>query len=282
MARNARDPIVGTVVAGRFHVKRPLATGGMAAVYVARDGDGGPRVALKLLAPPRRDAERMLALMQREGEVLASLEHPNIVRAIDHGPSGDGGYFIAMELVDGLSLTDWVRQKVDRPLQAVPLVLQLCSALRHVHGRGLVHRDLKASNVLVSARPHGAHVTLIDFGVAWVDDAPEIDGEEHLLGGVHTSSPEQIRGEAPDVRSDIYSVGVLLFRLLAGRYPYHSKLPAEVLTQHLHSPVPELPEAAGIPPAIRPVVTRCLQKDPDDRFPDVQALVEALSAAVEL
>lgn len=273
MPSSNRDPFVGTLLADRFHVKRPLASGGMADVYVARDGEGGPRVALKIL---REGAEaRLVRLMQREGESLLRLHHPNIVAGVGHGPHGDGGYWVAMELVEGESLTRWVRKHDPSVPQRVRLMRKLLEALRAVHAAGLVHRDLKSSNILVSGPPGAPDLHLLDFGVVLVDGTSEA-ADEHLLGGIHTTSPEQIQGESVDARADLYSFGVLLHRVLGGRYPYHSKVPAEVLGKHLHAEIPRLSDE--IDPDLRAVVERCLQKRPEDRYPDATSLLDALDA----
>lgn len=277
MPRSNRDPLLGAVVGERFQVKRALAAGGMAAVYVARDGEKGPKVALKVLVPRGRHKQRLLELMRREGDALEALQHPHIVKALGHGPMDDGGWYIAMELVEGVSLTNWLREVHPSSDQLLRVFLQLCDALEHVHAGGYVHRDLKASNVLVRGTT-SPHLTLIDFGVVRKEGEPEVGGDEPLLGGVHTSSPEQIKGGTVDHRSDVYSLGVLLYRAFSGRYPFHSKLPAEVLTQHLHGEVPPLAE--GAPAGLERIVRRCLEKEPTDRFGTIGDLAEALEGLV--
>lgn len=274
MPSSSRDPMVGRLVAGRFHVKRLLATGGMARVYVARDGEGGPRIALKILGEGAEP--RLVALMEREGAALAELDHPSIVRGIAHGPLEQGGYFVAMELVEGESITRWIRRHDPALGRRLGLMRQLLDALEAVHGAGLVHRDLKASNVLVRGEPGREALVLIDFGVVQ-RDGDERPGDEHLLGGVHTSAPEQIRGGRVDARTDLYAFGVLLFRVVAGRYPFHSKVSAEVLGLHLHGEIPSLPEST--PSFLDAVVAGCLAKAPAERFADVTAVRNALAAA---
>ncbi len=272
MGRRKRDLRAGTVIGGRFTIGRPLARGGMATVYEAQDRAGDP-IALKLAHPG--DAFLAEALRQ-EGVYLERIAHPRVVRLVTHGPTEDGSWFLAMERVEGEPLTAWMRHTGAGPLDAVRVLIALGEALAAVHGCGLVHRDLKASNVLVrDGRP-----TLIDFGIAGPEgEAAQRDGRP-LLGGFHTSAPEQIRGEPVDRRADIYAFGVLLYRVLAGRYPFHGKNGAEVLAQHVHAPIPTLPATSEEVRALEPVVRRCLAKSPDARFPHMEALLDALRRAL--
>lgn len=282
MPRSRRDPVVGSVIAERFHVKRPLAEGGMGKVYVARDGEDGPRLALKLFYgdPSVSDYQQLLGRAKREAETMAKLEHPNIVRTIDHGPWGDG-YYLAMELLEGRSLTNYVRDTKANPHTCLRLLLQLCAAVRHAHRQGIVHRDLKAANVIVIPGPTEPLVKLIDFGVVKVDGLTSLSGSGTLLGSVHTMPPEHVRGEEVDHRADIYSLGVLAFRLLQGRYPYHSRVAAEVITKHVHAPIPDVDSGPDIPPGVPPIIRKCLAKDPKDRYDDVGQLVAELSEALD-
>lgn len=282
MPKNRRDPVVGTVIADRFHVKRPLAEGGMGKVYVARDGEDGPRIALKLFLgdPTTADYEQLLGRARREAETMAQLEHTNIVRTFDHGTWGDG-YYLAMELLEGRSLTNYVRDTEADPYTCLRLLLQLCAAVRHAHRKGIVHRDLKAANVIVIPGDTEPLVKLIDFGVVKVDGLTSLSGAGTLLGSVHTMPPEHVRGEEVDHRADIYSLGVLAFRLLQGRYPYHSRVAAEVITKHVHAPIPELDPRPEIPPGVPPIIRKCLAKDPNDRYDDVGQLVLELSEALD-
>jgi serine/threonine-protein kinase len=253
----------------------------MARVYVARDTQTGEDVAVKILTP-MRGKRRLLALMQREAEALERLDHPNIVKTLAHGPTDNGGFFIAMELIEGPSITDFIRQNDTEPEDAIRLVLQVCSALRHAHRKGMIHRDLKSSNLLV-ARDHRrrARVKLIDFGIVKITDQDTLSGNRPMLGSVHTVSPEQVKSEPVDHRADLYSLGVLMYRLIAGKYPFHSRIAAETLTQHVHAEIPVL-EDPLLPPDIPGIVAKCMAKNPDDRFQSAQELMDALSSALEV
>ena len=280
---SSEDALLGTTV-GSYRIARLIGQGGMGRVYLGVQPNIHSRVAVKVLSAESVQTTTLVERFFAEARAVNVIRHENIVNVLDLASLPDGRPYIVMEHLEGAPLSGVIGTYGALPLGfAVNLSSEVLAALGAAHSHGIVHRDLKPDNVFVTA---GGHAKVLDFGIAKLKpELSAISGETRtgaLMGTPQYMSPEQALGQPVDLRSDIYSVGVLLFRLLAGRYPYHSKLPAEVLTQHLHSPVPELPEAAGIPPAIRPVVTRCLQKDPDDRFPDVQALVEALSAAVEL
>ncbi|MCB9673772.1 MAG: serine/threonine protein kinase [Alphaproteobacteria bacterium] len=283
MSRPSRDRYVGTTLGGRFHVTRPLADGGMARVYVARDGETDTRVAVKILVPrpgPRHDA--MLERMRREAVALERLDHPNIVKTLTHGPTDDGGFFIAMELIEGPSITEFIKANRTEPEGGIQLLLQVCSALRHAHRKGIVHRDLKSSNLLVAKDEQGrARVKLIDFGIVKLADEDSLSGSRQIVGSVHTIAPEQVKGEPLDHRADIYAVGILAYRLMAGEYPYHSRVPTETITQHVHAEIPVLSDP-GLPYGLSDIVARCMAKDPDDRFADVQELMDELSATLDV
>jgi serine/threonine-protein kinase len=250
----------------------------MGQVYVARDGAAdGPRKALKVLTRGADEVQR--TLMEREAmaiERLSRAPRPGVVGFVARGTLDDGRPWLAMDLVtDATSLTGWLRATDPDPAARLAMIRTLAGILQEVHRAGIVHRDLKASNVLVAGEP--AQPTLIDFGIARIDDLPDPRADEPLIGGLHTSAPEQIRGEPVDGRTDQYALGVLAYRLLAGRYPFHSKAPGEVLGKHLHSEVPPLDDTVA--PDVRAAIERALAKDPADRFPDMAAFAAALTPA---
>ncbi|MEZ4319299.1 MAG: serine/threonine-protein kinase [Myxococcota bacterium] len=284
MSRSEPDRYVHHTLGERFHILRPLAAGGMSHVYLARDErseDPTAHVAVKILAGKRRN-EAMLERMRREAVALERLDHPNIVKTLGHGRTDDGGYFIAMELVDGPSITEFIKVHHPDHEGVLRLLTQVCSALRHAHRKGLVHRDLKSSNLLVATDAHGrARVKLIDFGIVKLPDEESLSGHHELVGSVHTISPEQVKGEPLDHRADIYAVGILAYRMLAGEYPYHSRVATETITQHVHAEVPLLDDPE-LPPGLAQLVARCMAKDPADRFPDVQALMDELSDILDV
>jgi serine/threonine-protein kinase len=253
----------------------------MARVYVAHDRELDQRVALKILVPRPGNAA-MVERMRREAVSLERIDHPNIVHTLAHGETEEGGYYIAMELIEGPSITEFIKENRTDPEGSMRLLMQLCSALRHAHRKGLVHRDLKSSNLLVTKDDRGrSRVKLIDFGVVKISGEDTLSGNRQIVGSVHTMAPEQVKGEALDHRADIYAVGVLAYRLVSGQYPFHSRIPAETITQHVHAEIPILDDPM-LPTGLSELVAKCMAKDPRDRFQDAQELMDALSEALDV
>jgi eukaryotic-like serine/threonine-protein kinase len=252
-------------------------------------------VAIKILHPETEGFPDLVARFEREAIVGAHITHPNIAVASDMGTFDDGSYFLVLELVKGQTLRDLLdREGPLKPERAMRLLRQLVSALGAAHGRGVVHRDLKTLNVMVTAGPPEV-VKLIDFGLARVeidDIAPDTSAERVdsrsvsspgiVFGTVATMAPEITLGmDAIDERSDLYSVGVMLYEMLVGAHPFELGDPTAVLLQHRDSPVPPMSEknpAVHVPPAIEAVTMKLLEKSPRDRYQNVPALLEAIDA----
>ena len=224
-AGRPNEPRGGSIIADRYQVDRLIARGGMAAVYLAQHIKLNRAIALKILSPPP-DAEDPSSFEERfrlEAETLAQLDHPNIVTLHDYGETEDGRFFLAMEYVEGPRLSDLLREgplPVDRALR---LIIQVCAGLRYSHKKGVVHRDLKPSNLLIRTREDGEEqVKVVDFGLVKLTEADQsITRAGLILGSPHCMAPEQVKGLRVDVRTDIYAVGILLFRSLTGQYPFH-------------------------------------------------------------
>ena len=289
-ARSGRPERRPRIIAGRYERGSLIARGGMASVYKARHLKLNRVVALKVLTPPP-DADEAHAFeerFQREGETLAQLDHPNIVTLYDFDQVPEtGDFYLAMEYIDGPRFSDLVK---DGPLEhrrAVTLILQVCRGLRYAHRRGVVHRDLKPSNLLIRTLDDGTEqVKVVDFGLVKLQkDDQSITRTGLILGSPHCMSPEQVRGQPVDHRADIYAIGVLLFRTLTGRYPFHGANSAATMIAHLNTPIPDFDSVVpdhDIPPALEDVVRKCLAKTPEDRFADAQALMDALATSVGL
>jgi len=282
----ARD---GTVIAGRYQVDRLIARGGMAAVYLAHHVKLNRPVALKILSPPP-DAEDPGAFEERfrlEAETLASLDHTNIVILHDFGETTDGRFFLAMEYVEGPRLSDVLR---DGPLSSergLMLIMQVCAALRYAHKRGVVHRDLKPSNLLIRRREDGEErLKVVDFGLVKLTEADQsITRAGLILGSPHCMAPEQVKGLEVDHRADIYAVGVLMFRCLTGQYPFHGPNSAATMIAHLNQPIPTFFSVAPdliAPAGLEEIVRKCLAKNPNDRYPDMQALMDDLALCMNV
>ena len=275
----ARDDIIG-----QYRVLEFLGEGGMGTVFEVEHIALVRRYALKVLRTKviERDAGASQKFL-REARTAARVRHPNIVDVVDFGHLGDGRPYFVMELLEGQSLADLVANGALPPGDVVMIARQLANALAAAHDRGVVHADVTPSNVLVvdagSDQTHGdLHVKLVDFGLAELageglrDETPEF-----VLGTPAYISPEQLRGLAPTDRSDQYGLGAVLFELLTGRPPYHHDDLRTLCMMHLTAPIPLAESPHGpLPPKLVDIVTTCLQKTPQARFPGMRALLTAL------
>ena len=258
-----------------YKLERELGVGGMATVYLATQISLDRKVAIKILrvsAKDSTDPERQEKRFLREGRMLARLSHKNVCGIYDIAKVGDQAY-IAMEYIEGGTLGDQLRQGMTAA-DAISVIVQLAGALAAAHDIGIVHRDLKPANVMM----RGKMPVLTDFGIArdLSPDRTEITGD-NILGTPNYMSPEQISGMPIDGRSDVYSLGCMLFELLTGRQPYKGDSPIAVCMQHLQAPIPELPEDFA---ELQPVIDAMMAKNPDDRPADMPAVVVALRTAL--
>jgi len=287
--------LIGRVLSDRYRLDGIVAMGSMGAVYRGFHLKMRKEVAIKILHPETEGFPDLVDRFEREAIVGAHITHPNIAVASDMGTFDDGSYFLVLELVKGQTLRDLLdREGPLKPERAMRLLRQLASALGAAHVRGVVHRDLKTLNVMVTAGPPEV-VKLIDFGLARVqidDIAPDTSAERTeqrsvsspgvVFGTVATMAPEITLGmEAIDERSDLYSVGVMLYEMLVGQHPFELGDATAVLLQHRDSPVPPMSEknpAVHVPPAIEAMTMKLLEKSPRDRYQNVPALLEAIDA----
>jgi beta-lactam-binding protein with PASTA domain/predicted Ser/Thr protein kinase len=265
-----------TIIDGRYRVLKRLGSGGMADVYCAEDQQLGRRVALKLLYRHLSEDVQFVERFRREASSAAGLQHPNIVSIFDRG-EWDGTYYIAMEYVEGRTLKDVVRERGPAPDEAaVDIVLQVLRAARFAHQRGIVHRDIKPQNVLID---EDGRVKVTDFGIARAG-ASDMTETGSIMGTAQYLSPEQAQGRPVDARSDLYSIGIVLYELLTGRVPFDAESPVSVaLKQVSEAPIPPRELDPAIPPALEGVVLRALEKDPARRFQSADEFIEALHAA---
>lgn len=279
------DTLLGKVVDGRYRIIERIGQGGMGVVYRCEHVAMGKMAAMKVLHPtlsPRGDLGRRF---RREAEAVSRLSHSNIVQVFDFGQSRELIYLV-MELVKGEDLGTILKRDHHLSfLKARPLLIQLCDALEEAHAAGIVHRDIKPENLLVSRTRDGRTIVkVLDFGLAKLrdtEDTNEVTSRGSLVGTPYYMSPEQIRGEDLDGRSDIYAVGALMYRLLTGTQAFGAPTPIAVLTQHLNDPLMPPSERApdfGIGPELDALVEKAMSKKKDDRFASAEALREALLA----
>ncbi len=273
MARSAPLPEGTRSDLGSYRLSGVLGVGGMARTYLATRQRDGLQVAIKVphehLLADDDSSERFL----REGRLGATLHHPNIVR-IYEAAEIDGRLFIAMELLPGETLeTVLHRQGLLAVEPALGVARGIAQALDYAHLKGVVHRDLKPDNVMLLA---DKEVKVMDYGIARVLDAPGVTATGTYLGTPIYSSPESIRAKEIDHRSDLYSLGIILYHMLAGKVPFSSTDPLELLMMHVKEPLPPLADELGLPPAVGEIVARLTAKRPADRYPSAEILLREL------
>jgi eukaryotic-like serine/threonine-protein kinase len=257
------DSLIDTLFDGRYRIVRKLGAGGMADVYLAEDQELGRRVAIKILNGRHANDDQFIERFRREAKNAAALNHPNIVSIYDRGEAEDT-YYIAMEYLDGRTLKELVVGHGQAPVRvAVEYARQILSALRFAHRHGIVHRDIKPHNVLVDRE---GRVKVTDFGIARAGTS-QMTETGSIVGTAQYLSPEQAKGGEVDQRSDLYSLGIVLYELLTGKTPFEGDTPVEIAMKHLSTP-PQPPSKLrpDIPHELDLVVLRALAKDPDDRY----------------
>ncbi|MGZ4507111.1 MAG: serine/threonine-protein kinase [Blastococcus sp.] len=266
---------IGSLLAGRYEITAPIATGGMGEVWKARDRVLDRDVAAKVLKSEYTDDPSFLARFRNEARHTAALTHPNIASVYDYGETEQDGQklaFLVMELVDGQPLVTILHEEGRLPVDWTLHVLgQSADGLSAAHRAGVVHRDIKPGNLLV--RPDGV-VKLTDFGIAQARDATPLTRTGMVVGTAQYLSPEQAQGMEVNAASDVYSLGVVAYECLAGARPFDGASQVAIALAHINRPPPPLP--ASVPPAVRLLVERALAKDPADRFPDGGAFAEAI------
>ena len=270
--------MVGEVVADRYELEELVGTGGMSSVYRARDRLLERQVAIKVLHEHYSRDDDYVERFRREARSAAKLSHPNIVTVIDRGEA-DGRQFIVFEYVDGENLKQVVTSRGRLPVRdALELGIQIGRALAFAHAQGLVHRDVKPQNVLLG----GGDVKVTDFGIARSIDVPVgLTQTGTVLGTSEYISPEQATGRQADARTDIYSLGVVLYELLAGQPPYSGDSFVAVAMRHVNDPVASITHARpDVPLRVDAALRRAMAKDPDDRFQTMDEFVAELSACL--
>jgi serine/threonine-protein kinase len=269
MTMSSSDTLIGRTFDTRYVIERKLGSGGMADVYLAEDQELGRRVALKLLDDRHAADEQFVERFRREAQSAAGLNHPSIVSIFDRGYA-EGTYYIAMEYLDGRTLKELLVKNGPTPVPiAIDYARQILGALAFAHRNGIVHRDIKPHNIVVGS---DGRLKVTDFGIAR-SGASQMTEAGSIVGTAQYLSPEQARGAPVDPRSDIYSLGVVLYEMLTGKVPFSGDTPVEIAMKHL-SQVPELPSQlrSNIPHDLDAVVMRALAKDPEQRYASAEEM----------
>ncbi|MCH5323591.1 MAG: Stk1 family PASTA domain-containing Ser/Thr kinase [Eubacterium sp.] len=256
--------MIGKRLDGRYELIELIGAGGMADIYKARDITEDKTVAVKILKNEFAGSEDFLRRFRNESKAIALLSHPNIVKIFDVGFS-DQIQYIVMEYIDGITLTEYIRlQGVLKWKDAVFFTVQILRALQHAHDRGIVHRDIKSQNVMMLS---DGTIKVMDFGIARFNRESDKTLSEKAIGSVHYISPEQARGEMTDEKSDIYSVGVMLYEMLTGQKPFDGETPVAIALQHMQT-VPKMPREinSSIPEGLEEITLKAMQKEPSQRY----------------
>jgi tRNA A-37 threonylcarbamoyl transferase component Bud32/CheY-like chemotaxis protein len=279
MADRTDDPRIGQVIAG-YRIEERVGRGGMGVVYRAEHLNLRRRAAIKIIAPDLAESEGFRERFTREARIAAALQHPNIVTVYDAGEV-DGILYLAMQYIEGQDLAAVLRKDGRlRPYRAIDVIRQVASALDAAHAQGLIHRDVKPANVLIEGRT----AFLTDFGLTKRTDGThtELTRAGDVVGTIHYVAPEQIEGGQVSARSDVYSLGCLLYHCLTGQVPYSRETDVAVIYAHLSEPPPKLtalrPELAA---GLDGVIAKALDKSPDRRFPTCSDLVNAARGVID-
>jgi serine/threonine-protein kinase len=276
----ASDSLINTLFDGRYRILRKLGSGGMANVYLAEDEELGRRVAIKILNDRYANDDLFIERFRREAKSAAGLSHPNIVSIYDRGEA-EGTYYIAMEVIEGRSLKELIMTRGALPLgTAISYAKQLLEALRFAHRHGIIHRDIKPHNVLVSAdqqvKANEPRLKVTDFGIARHGPSQMTEAGS-IMGTAQYLSPEQARGAPVTAASDLYSAGVVLYEMLTGKVPFTGDSAIEIAMKHVNElPAPPSALRPEVPPELDQIVLRALAKDPADRYQTADEFIEDL------
>ena len=281
------DPLIGQTLADKYLIEELIKSGGMGSVYLGKHVLMDKRVAIKVLRPSLAMDGDVVARFSREARAASRISHPHAVSVTDFGESEDGIVFLVMEYLDGRTLKEIIKSEGPMALdRVVEIVRQVAGALDAAHQQGVVHRDLKSDNIMLSQTNGGDWTKVLDFGIAKIQQPEgghdvDITAANLVIGTPQYMSPEQCSQSGPiDARSDIYSLGIIIFEMLAGRVPFTGESPTIIMMKQVQDPPPSILEARPeLAPAAAQVIYKALAKQPADRFQSAGELSTALTAA---
>ena len=281
------DTLLGQTLAGKYRIDERLSEGGMGTVYRGTHVLMDKTVAVKVLRPSLAADEKIVARFSREARAASKILHPHALSVTDFGEDENGTVFLVMEFLNGVTLKDLIRK--DGPMslpRVVEIMRQVGSALDEAHSQGVVHRDLKSDNIMLLAAMTGDYAKVLDFGIAKIKEPeggydPGLTSPDLVIGTPQYMSPEQC-SQSPDIdaRSDVYSLGVILYEMFVGHVPFLGESPTAIMLKHLQHAVPSvLDERPDLPPAVDKVIQKAMQKRPENRYASIGELVEDLTIA---
>ena len=270
---------LGTMLSGRYEVLKRVGSGGMADVYMAKDHKLNRNVAVKVLKSEYVEDEKFLKKFETEAQAVARLSHPNIVNIYDVGME-DGINYIVMELVEGITLKEYIRKKgYLSPKETVEISTQIASAISHAHKNHIIHRDIKPQNILVSDT---GIIKVTDFGIAKATSSNTVTSTATAMGSVHYISPEQAKGRFCDEKSDIYSLGITMYEMVTGHVPFDHENGVTIALMHLQNEItPPSQIRDGIPDSLEKIILKCTMKKPEERYQTADDLIADLRLVFE-
>lgn len=270
------DKFIGLRLDGRYEITELIGVGGMADVYRGRDIMENRTVAVKILKSEYSENEEFVRRFRNESKAIAVLSHPNIVKIYDVGYENSMQY-IVMEYIDGITLKEYIEQQgMLKWRDCVHFTIQILRALQLAHDRGIVHRDIKPQNVMLLS---DGSIKVMDFGIARFSREVENTANEKTMGSVHYVSPEQASGARTDERSDIYSVGVMMYEMLTGRKPFNGDTPVAVALKHMHdAPVAPTQYVSSIYPGLEEIILHAMEKEPSKRYQSASGMIRDIEA----
>lgn len=270
--------MIGKTLNGRYFITSLIQEGGMSFVYLAEDTINKKPVAVKIMKEDTFSDPLNVARFQREARACAALRHSNIVEIYDIDEY-KGKPYIVMEYVESKSLRELLLTRgTFSPLEACDIIYQLSDALMHAHEHGIIHRDIKPQNVMMQ---YDGSIKLLDFGIATINDAPNITQKDMVVGSVHYMAPEVLKGKGASPKSDIYALGITFFELLTGKQPFTDSSPVNIAMKQIEEPFPSVRKIrTDVSVKIEKVINKACKKNPDHRYQTMKALKHDLQSAM--
>ncbi len=271
--------ITGQKINDRYEIEKLIGEGGMANVYLATDTILDRKVAVKVLRGDLSGDEKFVRRFQREALSASSLSHPNIVEIYDVGED-DGNFYIVMEYIEGKTLKQLIKKRGVLTLpETIDIMLQLLDALASAHDSYIIHRDIKPQNIMIK---ESGLVKITDFGIAMALNSVELTQTNSVMGSVHYLPPEQASGKGSTIRSDIYSLGILMFEMLTGKMPFKGDSAVEIALKHMKEPLPSVRELNPVvPQSIENIILKASAKNPKNRYRDVRQMAEDIKTSLD-